>query len=131
VVDPTDIFPSKSGRGTVESFIGGRNLQERLQIDLANEAEAIRTGNGEAHAEAKEIWHAISYFFVQCMKAVHAEYNCSTIIIGGIGSKDLEHYLQDPTPCPVIPAKLGEQAGLFGAGRLAMDVYEESQKDWE
>ncbi|MEI6477521.1 MAG: ROK family protein [bacterium] len=126
-VDPSDVFPSKSGRGSVESFIGGRNLQERLQIELAHESEAVRTGD----QDSKEVWHAISYFFIQCIQAIYGEYHCDTIIVGGVGSRDLDHYLQDPAPCKVIAAKLGEEAGIYGAGRLAIDAYQESLKDWE
>ncbi|MCC2631945.1 MAG: hypothetical protein K0S20_644 [Patescibacteria group bacterium] len=128
VVDPTDVFPSKTGSGTVESFIGGKNLEERLQINLAQISDDIKTGD----KEATEIWHAISYFFIQCIRAIHTEYSCKNIIVGGIGVKDLPRYLQDPAPCPVVPALLGEAAALYGAARLAIDFYEEEQyTDWE
>ncbi len=120
LVDPSDVFPAKGGQGTVEAFIGGHNVQERLQIDLAEIAEQVRQGD----REAEEIWHAISYFFIQCMRAIQLEYSCDAIVIGGIGSKDFPYYLQDPTPCSVLPAKLLDKAGIYGAARLALDAYE-------
>ena len=127
IVDPTDIFPSTSGFGTVEALVGGRNLQERFGITLADEAR--RAANDDL--QSMEIWGYISEYFHLCLESVYAEYRCKTIIIGGKGSQNLALYLgnQKP-PCPVIVAGLGEKAGLFGAARLALDIYEEDKKEW-
>jgi glucokinase len=128
VVDSSDVFPSRNGQGTIEAFLGGKNLEERLQISLHETSAQVRRGDNEAI----EIWHAISYYFIQCMQAVYNQYSCKRIIIGGIGSNDLAHYLQDPPPCEIVAAKLGELAGIYGAARLAMDYYEDEQNpDWE
>lgn len=127
IVDPTDIFPTTSGFGTVEALIGGRNLQERFGISLADEAQ--RAGKGEA--QSLEIWGYIAEYFHLCLESVYAEYRCKTIIIAGKGVRNLSLYLGDkPPPCPVIAAVLGEQAGIFGAARLALDIYEEDKKEW-
>lgn len=128
VIDPSDVFPSKSGTGSIESFIGGRNLEERLQISLGDCATKVR----ENDEEAVEIWYAISYFFIQCIREIYTRYHCKTIIVGGVGSKDLQYYLQDEPPCPVIAATLGAEAGMIGAIRLAIDEHDLSiNKVWE
>lgn len=128
LIDPTDVFPAKSGNGTVEAFLGGSNLEERFQVDLHEIAENVRKGD----KEAAEVWHAISYYFIQCMKAIYAHYTCNTIIIGGIGSKDLKYYFQDPAPCTITAAKLGEKAALYGAARIALDLYQDqTSTDWD
>jgi len=118
----------------VETLIGGRNLERRFDISLKDLAADVRKGDNEA----KETWQDISYLFTQVLKAIHAEYSCKNIIVGGIGAKDLEYYLNDTEPpCPVIPAKLGEDAALYGAARLAIVVYssrktadEADRKEW-
>ena len=127
IVDPTDIFPTTSGFGTVEALVGGRNLQERFGISLADEAEHA----ARSESQSLEVWGYISEYFHLCLESIYAEYQCRTIIVGGKGSRDLSRYLgsQEP-PCPVIPAALGEQAGVFGAARLALDIYEEDKKEW-
>lgn len=127
VVDSNDFFPAFGGCGTVEALLGGHNLEERLQISLAEEATKIRKND----PEAKKVWRTIADFFILTIRAVHDEYHCKNIIIGGKGGKDLEFYLQDTPPCPVIPAVLGEKAGVIGAARIALDLWEESQKDWD
>jgi glucokinase len=128
VADPTDVFPSKSGRGTIESLIGGLNLERRLDISLKEIATAVRQGD----EEAIEIWKEISHFFIICLKAIHIEYSCKNIIVGGVGSHDLKYYLQDPPPCPTIVATLGENAALYGTARLAMDLYDDvTSTNWD
>lgn len=119
IVDQTDVFPARSGQGTVEAFLGGRNLEERLMISMHELSEQVRKND----EEAKEIWHVISYYFIQCIKEIQTHYGCNTIIIGGVGAKDLDYYLQDPAPCRIIAAELGEEAALYGAARLAIDIY--------
>ncbi len=133
VADPADVFPATSGQGTVEALIGGRNLEQRFDISLADMAQRVRKGD----KEAVEVWQDISYFFLEVVKAIHAEYACKNIIVGGIGASDLKYYLQDEPPCQVVAAKLGEEAALYGAARLAIDVYldkeereEQETKEW-
>jgi len=127
IVDSSDVFPASAGAGTIEAFLGGRNLEDRLQINLAEEAKNVHLGS----PEAKKVWRTIADFFINTVRALYDEYHCKAIIIAGKGVRDLEYYSQDPTPCPVIPAKLGELAGLYGAGRIALDLWEENQKDWD
>ena len=127
IVDPTDIFPTTSGFGTVEALIGGRNLQERFGISLAEEAKRVTKGD----TQSIEVWGYIAEYFHLCLESVFAEYRCKTIIIAGKGVQNLPLYLGDKQPpCPVIAAALGEQAGIFGAARLALDIYEEDKKEW-
>jgi len=125
VVDPNDAFQSPTGRGTVESFIGGKNVENRFGIKLHDIAEKVRLGD----PKSKQVWEQISYYFLQSLRAIHMVYSCREIIIGGIGAADLEYYLQGEAPCRVIPAKLGVQAALYGAGRLALDRYHEELAD--
>lgn len=129
IADPTDPFPANSGPGSIEAFVGGRNLEKRLEIDLAEMAKLIRKGD----PEAKEVWEQIGYYFALVIRKVFSEYNCKAILIAGVGSQDLEYYLQDFTPpCPVLAAKLGGEAGLYGAARLGIDLYlEENDQNWE
>lgn len=128
MVDPSDTFPAVSGPGTIEAFLGGRNLEHRLGIDLGQLAQRVRKDD----SEAQEIWKDISYFFIQCMKAIYDTYTCKNIIVGGIGSKDLDYYLQDDPPCTILSAELGSKAGVYGAARLAIDLYdEEMDENWE
>jgi glucokinase len=127
VVDSSDVFPASSGAGTVEAFLGGVNLEERLQISMAEEAKKVRAGDKEAIA----VWQTIAHFFIKVVRALYDEYRCKAIIIGGIGSRDLEYYLQEQPPCPVLAAQLGEKAGVYGATRIALDLWEDSQKDWD
>ena len=127
VVDPSDVFPAKSGRGSVEAFIGGHNLEKRLSISLADISQKVRT----CDKESIELWREIASFFSLCLRAVQDQYSCRNIIIGGIGSKDLEFYLQDEPPCPVIAAQFGEKAGLYGASRIGLDLYnDEKDSTW-
>lgn len=121
VVDPQDGFVSLSGRGTIEAFLGGRNLEQRLGIDMRQMAIKVREGS----QEAREVWKQISYYFILCMRAIKTLFDCETILIGGVGSKDLKYYLQEEPPCPVIPARLGEKAGVYGAARIAIDLVKE------
>ena len=118
VVDPTDVFPTSSGRGTVEALVGGHNLEDRLQISLREEAEKVRAGDPDSVA----VWQNIAHFFIQVVRVVHDHYQPRTIIIGGIGGKDLEFYLQAKPPCRVISGKLGPAAGIMGAARIALDL---------
>lgn len=128
MVDPSDVFPAVSGAGTIEAFIGGRNLEERLEISLGEIAEKAEHGD----AEALDTWHVISDYFQECVRAVHDQYSSKVIIIGGKGCKDLPLYLGNHEyPCPIIPAALGSEAGIYGAARLALDLYDEQQTDWE
>ena len=127
IVDPSDVFPSRTGRGTLEALIGGHSLEKRFGVSLAEMSQKAHAGN----ADALEFWQEVAELFQQCVLAIHTEYSCKNIIIGGIGSTDLELYMQAPTPCPVIAAALGEKAGIYGAARIAMDYYEDFHKDWE
>jgi glucokinase len=125
--EPLDAFSGPSGRGTIESLIGGKNLETRLGIKLNSIAEKVRKGDKDAN----DVWKQISYYFIQSIRAIYMTYSCRVIIVGGIGAEDLEYYLQEEPPCPVIAATLGGKAGMYGAAQLALDVYTEEQKDWE
>ena len=129
IVDTTDVFPNPNGRGTIEAFLGGKNLERRLQISMADIAHGVRAGD----KESIEIWEEISYFFEISIKAVYSTYSCKNIIIGGKGVNDLEYYMGSKEyPCAIIPATLKEKAGLYGAGRIAIDQYEiDTQTDWD
>lgn len=120
VADPNDLMPTPTGTGTVEALLGGRNLAERFGIPMNEVVVGARKGD----AEMVDLFTQISHYFLQSVRAIHNIYNCKMILVGGIGSKDLDLYLQDTPPCPVLPAKLGENAGILGAARLAWDAYE-------
>lgn len=126
VADPTNPFPGTAGAGTIESLIGGRSLEQRFGISMKELSEGVRKHN----EDAVEIWKTISYYFLQSVRAIYDVYACKLIMVGGKGMHDLEYYLQDEkTPCPVVKASLGEEAGLVGAARLAWDAYEDKLAD--
>lgn len=127
VVDSTDAFVSPtSGRGTVEAFLGGRNLELRLGVSLQSLAKGVRIGNGDASA----VWEQIQTYMRQCIEAIHATYTCRKIIVAGRGVADLEYYLGEyQPPCPVVPATLGEDAGLYGAAQLAYDRWKDGKSN--
>lgn len=128
IADPTDGLVTPEGRGSIEALIGGVNLEQRFGIKLKRIAEQVRVGDENAAA----LWKQISYYFIQCIRAVYSAYSCKLIIIGGVGSNDLKYFLQDEPPCPVVAAKLGEMAGVYGAAALAVDLYrEETVEDWD
>jgi glucokinase len=128
MVDQSDRFPAASGSGTIEAFIGGNSLADRLDINMRDISADVRRDDPEAQA----VWKVISDYFAQCIRAVHEVYSCKVVIIAGKGSKDLEYYVgRHILPCTVIAAALGENAQLYGAARLALDLYDENQADWE
>lgn len=125
VADPANPFPGSSKPGTIEALIGGHSLEERFGISLKELSENVR----KKDEEATEIWQTIAYYFMQCLRAIYDVYSCKMIIVGGRGIHDLEYYLTEMPPCPVVKAELGEEAGLVGAGRLAWDAYEDMLED--
>lgn len=127
VVDPSDLFPARTGQGTLEALIGGHNLEKRFGVSLSEMAIAVRKGD----AEAIDFWKEVSQLFLRCIRTVHAEFSCKNIIVGGVGGQDLSYYLQDTPPCPVITAALGQKAGLYGAVRVGMDYFENYHGDWK
>jgi glucokinase len=133
VADPTNPFPGTTGAGTIESLIGGQSVEERFGISL----KELSVDGHKKDEEALEIWKTISYYFIQSVQAIKDVYACKLIIIGGKGLHDLDLYLQDEPPCPVVVAELGENAGLIGAARLALDAYddhvedEKADEEWE
>jgi glucokinase len=128
MVDPHDLFPASSGHGTVEAMIGGRNLEERYGVTLEEMARLVR----KEDPEAIDFWNLVSEAFAKCILAIHATYDCKMIIVGGRGCADLAYYLGDmKTPCPVVAAGLGAEAGLYGAAKMGMAAADEAAKDWD
>jgi len=131
IADPTDLFPAISGRGSIEGLLGGKNLEKRFDCNMHELATAAR----KKDEEALELWKVISYYFQESLQAIHSVYRCKMVIVGGKGLHDLEFYMQDEPPCPVVPAMLGENAGLIGAARIAFDALEasneEAVRDWD
>jgi glucokinase len=128
VADPHDLFPAPSGIGTVEALIGGRNLETRYEVELAEMVKLAK----EEDPDALEFWDFVQEAFSTVVQAIYNAYGTKMIIVGGRGAADLPLYLgTTTTPCPVVPAKLGAEAGLFGAGRIALDAAEEAAKDWD
>jgi glucokinase len=128
VADPQDIFPAPSGLGTVEALIGGHNVEARYGVELSEMVELARKGD----AEALEFWGFVQQAFHKVIDAIYNAYGSKMIIVGGRGAHDLELYLGDQsTPCPVVPAQLGPEAGILGAARIALDAAEEAAKDWD
>lgn len=126
--DPADLYPAPSGAGTVEALLGGKNIEARYGVSLAEMAEKVRTGD----AEAQEFWDIVSHAFHQCVRAIHQVYSCRMIVVGGRGVADLAYYLGSEEPaCPVVPAELGSNAGIVGAARIALDLATEEAKDWD
>lgn len=134
IIDPSDMFPAASGAGSLEALLGGRNLEDRYEVSLAD--VSLRAHQGDK--AALKIWSNISELFVKSIQVIENIYGCRNIIIGGKGSKDLDLYLNGfNPPCPVLVAELGEKAGIYGAARLAIDLYEEqlekakAEEEWE
>jgi glucokinase len=125
VVDSSNFMETSSGRGTVEALLGGKNLEERFGVPVGELVAGARSGD----AECVELFKTVSHYFLQSIQAIHATYNCRQILVGGKGSNDLDLYLQDTPPCPVHPAKLREDAGIYGAARLALDLHEMLQEE--
>lgn len=120
MADPSDLFPASAGRGTIEALMGGRNLEERFGAPMEEIIAKARAGE----EEALEIVEIISQHLMTCLRAVYEVFSCKRIIIGGKGMNNLDLYLKKNVPCPVMPAMLGEQAGIYGAARLALDALE-------
>jgi glucokinase len=128
IADPDDIFPGTTGKGTVEAMIGGKSLEMRYNISLKEMSEQVRTGN----PEAVEFWSYAQHAFAQCARTIHQVYGCHIIIVGGKGMTDLEYYVgEQDMPCPVVPATLGSDSGLFGAAQLAFEAATVAAKDWD
>jgi glucokinase len=125
IADPSDLLPASTGRGSIESLLGGQNLEERFGIPMA---ELVAQARNE-DPDAVETFKTISYYFIQSVRAIYDIYQCKLILVGGKGSKDLDLYLRDIPPCPVEAAELGEVAGVVGAARLGLDLYEQEQRE--
>ena len=125
IADPSDLLPASSGRGSVESLLGGQNLEDRFGIPVA---ELIAQARKE-DKDAVETLKTISYYFIQAIRAIYDVYHCKLILVGGKGLNDLDLYLRDVPPCPVESADLGELAGVIGAARLGLDLYEQEEEE--
>jgi glucokinase len=123
--DPDDLFPASSGKGSIEALLGGENLEDRFGIPVGDLVARAR----KEDPEALEIFKTISYYFIQSVRAIFETYNCKLILVGGKGNQDLDLYLRDIPPCPVEAAGLGELAGVIGAARLGLDLYEQEQEE--
>jgi len=119
IIDRGDVFPAATGTGTLEAILGGRNLEQRFQISLAEEARSARSGN----EEAQEVWMIISHYFHEALRVLASHYQPDVVILGGIGSQDADLYLGDQRPpCAVVPAQFGAHAPLVGIGLAAMNL---------
>lgn len=128
IADPTDLLDVPSGRGSIEGLIGGKNLEMRFGVSM----ETISKGAHAGDEEYVELFKQISYYFKRCIQAVYDTYRCKRVIIGGKGVKDIDLYIDSQSlPCPVVPAKTGEEAGIFGAARLALDLFELDEEEAE
>jgi len=125
IADPSDLLPASSGRGSVESLLGGQNLEDRFGISVAELVTLAR----KEDKDAVETFKTISYYFIQAIRAIYDVYHCKLILVGGKGQNDLDLYLRDIPPCPVEAAALGELAGVIGAARLGLDLYEQEQEE--
>lgn len=125
VAEPQDLFPAPTGRGSIEGLIGGKNLEERFGISMGDLVARARKGD----AEAIETFKIIAHYFIQCVRTLYDTYHNKLLLVGGKGCKDLDLYLQESAPCEIRPTQLGEAAGIIGAARLALDLYEQEQKD--
>jgi|GEM_PF-5665075 len=125
VADPTDLFPASTGRGSIEALLGGQNLERRFGIPVG-ELVTLARKNDE---EAVDIFKTISYCFGEVIQTIYDTYSCKRILVGGKGQNDLDLYLQSTPPCTVEPAALGEDAGIIGAARLGLDLYEQELEE--
>lgn len=117
MIDRNDLFPTDSGSGTLEALLGGKNLESRFGVKLSELAAGARRGN----RELLQAWHPIQELMQRSLAVLVATYTPERIIVGGKGGKDLEWYLgETPPPVPVVPAVLGERAGLLGAAKLVL-----------
>lgn len=117
MIDRGDLFPTESGSGTLEALLGGKNLEARFGVKLAEIAAGARRGN----RESLRAWVPIQELTHRCLAVLADTYAPERIIIGGKGGKDLEWYVGEAeTPVPVVPAALGERAGLLGAAKLVL-----------
>ncbi|MEI8004222.1 MAG: ROK family protein [Methanothrix sp.] len=123
MANPADLFPAPSGKGTVEALIGGRNLAERFGLEVGELLAGARAGDPELTGFVS----IIAENFMTSLRAIHEVYSCKLMIIGGKGLHNLDLYLGANPPCQVVPAVLGEQAGIYGAARLALDALEMEQ----
>lgn len=128
IIDPDDHFPAPTGSGTLEALLGGKSLERRFGVSMAELSKDGHAGK----KEALEIWTIISGYFHESLKAIQDTWQTKQIVVGGKGASDLSLYLGEYTPpFPVVAAQLGEQAGVIGAARLALDIFEDTQKTWD
>ena len=128
IIDPADHFPAPTGQGSLEALLGGKSLERRFGVSMAELAKDGHAGK----EEALEIWKIISGYFHESLRAIQDNWQTKQIVIGGKGASDLALYLGEYTPpFPVVAAQLAEQAGVIGAARLALDIFEDTQKTWD
>lgn len=123
--DSSDIFPCRTGAGSVEALLGGKNLEMRYGCELGKVFADARKKN----PEAQEIVNLISHSFKLVIETIWETYEPKLILIGGKGALDLDLYLDYTPPTKVVAAKNGEAAGLIGAARLGYDILEKTLQE--
>jgi glucokinase len=119
VADSSDLFESPSGKGTIETLLGGRNLERRFGEPIESIIEAAREGD----EECKDILETVAGYFASCVQAIADTYSPKLMLIGGAGSRSLDAVLPRNASYdfPIERCQLGEDAGVFGAAWLALD----------
>lgn len=123
-VDADDEFACNAGvAGSIEAKIGGHCVLQRYQMTLEEIAHKTRNGDDVA----KNHFADLSYWFHAILEHADNKFHPDIFIIGGSGSESLDLFLGDVEPIkPVIKAKLGNQAGLIGAAKKALDKISKS-----
>jgi glucokinase len=137
------------GRGCLEAYVSGPALARRLKTALARDGAAASTGDGgggaltgEAVVEAVRrgdrvavrVWEeTMAYLAAGVVSAVHA-FNPDAVVIGGglaaagdllfeplcrlVRQQGMSYLVRD---LQIMPAALGRDAGVVGAGIVARD----------
>jgi glucokinase len=137
-------------KGCVEAYAGGKKIAERARAELSagatSKAVALAGGDPqEVHAGhldeaarggdayATRLWDEIAPLVGAALANAVTVLNPARVIVGGgvlwgavaLRERVLQHYRRFVNPpagraCEIVPAQLGEDAGLLGSSSLAM-----------
>ncbi len=134
VLDPQGPLSNYGTRGTVETYLAGPSL-ERHYAALAGEARPLReiATRAEADPAAAATLENFVARFAQSVSILINLFDPHAIVIGG-GVSNLPllytprirealapHVFQKGFTTPILPARLGDSAGVFGAALLARE----------
>lgn len=103
--------------GCLESFIGGKAVEERYGRSLKDIAEGARGGNEEDKKVAQEIGEYLKIG----LRNIVTILDPSLIVLDGSVVQSIDVFLPEIEDFPVKASKLALKAGVIGAARMAME----------